>query len=155
MPECFEIAVFVCKHPTEVQDYASYVNAENMEVFNQYKYYIGLIEEYEDDDFSEVLISIEDVHIKKEALTSFAKSLLTTANKIFDAIPRAVLITGIYELTGYNLIDIHTISELIELSCKFPFVLKRKTDLKDSDNIFCENDEVACIYNASAQDIFK
>lgn len=84
-------------------------------------------EYYEEEDFVEYWLGIDDLVITSHNVQSVLKDILAVVNACFERFPSVRFATGIYELTAYYLGDVKSYSEFDHnILRQFPFVFLRE-----------------------------
>ena len=99
--------------------------------------------------FTAYTVSIESLVMKEdtfETLAGIAKAML-------DALDNAAVVSGTYELTGYNLMGVNTVKQLDSVLYKFPLLFFRQGEEKGLE-VYKTVNGISVIYNKEAQDIF-
>ncbi len=100
--------------------------------------------------FTAYTVSIESLVMKEdtfETLAGIAKAML-------DALDNAAVVSGAYELTGYNLMGVNTVKQLDGVLYKFPLLFFRQGEEKGYTPYKTVNG-IAIIYNEKSQDLFS
>ena len=106
-------------------------------------------------DFIEIRLCIFNLIIKRDNFLETIKELSGYVSTIFEDICYVSFATGIYELTYYFTESIMSIDKLESVAReKFPLVfLREKNDSSQGEVVF-EDENVVCIFNEEAQDLF-
>jgi len=109
----------------------------------------------EDKNFVEVRISLFDFMITKDSFKSTFNELSRFVSTAFDRIANISFATGIYELTYYLIENIKQLREFDSaLLQKFPIVFLRSTSKHDFGQTIFSDDNVTCIFNEKAQNLY-
>ena len=94
-------------------------------------------------------VNFEDLVIHTDTLDT----LVGIAKIMLDKLKGSVCVTGVYELTGYNLIGINTLNKLDSILFKFPLLFFRQGEEK-SNKPYKTVHDIVIVYNKKAQDLF-
>ena len=99
--------------------------------------------------FTAYTVNIENLVIKEEMIDT----LVLLAKTMLDALDNAAVVSGTYELTGYNLMGVNTVKQLDNVLYKFPLLFFRCGEEKGFE-VYKTVAGISVIYNKEAQDIF-
>lgn len=94
-------------------------------------------------------VNFEDLEIHTDTLDTLAEIAKIMLDKLNDS----VCVSGVYELTGYNLIGINTLNKLDSILFKFPLLFFRRGEEKNNKPYKTIND-IVIVYNEKTQDLF-
>jgi hypothetical protein len=94
-------------------------------------------------------VNIENLVMNEDTLDTLAG----LAKSILDKLGGASLVSGTYELTGYNLMGVNTVKQLDSVLDKFPLLFFRCGEEKGFE-VYKTVAGISVVYNKEAQDIF-
>ena len=100
--------------------------------------------------FTAYTVSIESLVMKEDTF----EMLALLAKTMLDALDNAAVVSGTYELTGYNLMGVNTVKQLDSVLYKFPLLFFRQGEEKGYTPYKTVN-SIAIIYNEKSQDLFS
>ena len=141
MPEYFELTAY-CKNgffKNRRVDLSDFIKTPYTVSFDKVNH-IG---------YTAYTVNIENLVMNEDTLDTLAE----LAKSILDKLGGASLVSGTYELTGYNLMGVNTVKQLDGVLYKFPLLFFRQGEEKGLE-VYKTVNGISVIYNKEAQEIF-